>query len=273
MTRSDFHTPQQRCSLNRANLPSLHGNVAVSMCGTNLILIFAARNNKLKAKSMEKQIICMGNSYKNGGRCLAGIEIQNTSSGVSIVRNCFGLPNWIRPVMSNGDKGLPEYLVSSFTMLDILAVDVTDAVPIGAHCENVHFNSIRKVGRLGQNSQNLNPLCDTWHSLIFGNRGKAVPNEVFENGDYSLMFIMPENPIINMQSDEYGHEKYRIQFVYNGTRYDFPLTDTRYINELRSRTKNCGERNTGDLYLTLSLGVNHYDWHYKLVAGVIDLAS
>ena len=58
-----------------------------------------------------------------------------------------------------------------------------------------------------------------------------------------------------------------------GLKYDFPLTDTSYINELRSRTKNCGERNTGDLYLTLSLGVNHYDWHYKLVAGVIDLAS
>ena len=27
------------------------------------------------------------------------------------------------------------------------------------------------------------------------------------------------------------------------------------------------------VYLTLSLGVNHYDWHYKLVAGVIDLAA
>ena len=212
---------------------------------------------------MEKQIICMGNSYKNGGRCLAGIEIQNTTAGISIVRNQYGLPNWIRPVMSNGDNGLPEYHVGSFNLLDILVVDVTDAVPTGAHCENVHFNSIRKVGRLGQNSQ----------TLIFGNRGKAVPNEVFENGNYSLMFIMPESPFIIMQYDDYGHEKFRIQFSYNGTQYDFPLTDTRYINALRSRTKNCGQRNTGDLYLTLSLGVNHYDWHYKLVAGVIDLAA
>ena len=229
MTRSDFHTPRQRCSDSDTILPSLNGNVAILASGSDIVLIFAAENN-LNAKSMEKQIICMGNSYKNGGRCLAGIEIQNTASGVSIVRNQYGLPNWIRPVMSNGDNGLPEYLVGSFTMLDILAVDVTDAVPIGAHCENVHFNSIRKVGRLGQNSQNLNPLCDTWHSLIFGNRGKAVPNEVFESGSYSLMFIMPESPVITMQYDDYGHEKYRIQFSYNGTQYDFPLTDTRYIN-------------------------------------------
>ena len=141
MTRSDFHTPRQHCSLSTTFLPSLHGNVAVLMLCTDKVLIFATRNNKLKAKSMEKQIICMGNSYKNGGRCLAGIEIQNTTAGISIVRNQYGLPNWIRPVMSNGDNGLPEYLVGSFNLLDILVVDVTDAVPTGAHCENVHFKT------------------------------------------------------------------------------------------------------------------------------------
>lgn len=273
MTRSELHTPRQRCSTNSTIFPYLYDNIAIFMFDADIIHIFATVINKLKAKNMEKQIICMGNSYKNGGRCLAGIEIQNTASGVSIVKNNYGLPKWIRPVMVNGDNGLPEHLVGSFTMLDILSVDVTDTVPTGAHCENVHFSSIRKVGKLGRNSQNLNPLCDTWHTLIFGNRGKAVPNEVFEKGDYSLMFIKPESPIITMQHDDYGYEKYRIQFIYKGTQYDFPLTDTRYINELRSREKTCGGRSTGDLYLTLSLGVNHYDWHYKIVAGVIDLAS
>lgn len=222
---------------------------------------------------MEKQIICMGNSYKNGGRCLAGIEVQNTTTGMSVVKNYCGLPKWIRPVLSNGDKGLPEYMVGSYQMLDILTIDITDTAPTGAHCENVHFSSMKKVGRLKQDCQNLNYLCDTRHTLIFGNRGKAVPNEAFENGDYSLMFIKPESPEITMQYNDYGYEKYRIQFIYNGTKYDFPLTDTRYINELSLGTKTCGKRNTGDLYLTLSLGVNHYDWHYKLVAGVIDLTT
>jgi hypothetical protein len=156
MKRGEHHILWQRCSVSNTYLPSLHGNVAVLIHDADILLIFAAETN-LKAKSMEKQIICMGNSYKNGGRCLAGIEIQNTTAGISIVRNQYGLPNWIRPVMSNGDNGLPEYLVGSFNLLDILVVDVTDAVPTGAHCENVHFNSIRKVGRLGQNSQNLTP--------------------------------------------------------------------------------------------------------------------
>ena len=93
---------------------------------------------------MEKLIICMANSYKNGGRCLAGIEIEKSAMGISIVKNDDGLPNWIRPVKSNGDGGIPEILVRSFTILDILAVEVTDSVPTGAHSENVHFSSIKK---------------------------------------------------------------------------------------------------------------------------------
>lgn len=75
MTNSEFYILWQRCSAYCTILQSLHGNVAILMYGTNIIHIFVARKNKLKAKSMEKQIICMENSYKNGGRCLAGIEI------------------------------------------------------------------------------------------------------------------------------------------------------------------------------------------------------
>ena len=222
---------------------------------------------------MEKKFICMGNSYKNGGRCLAGIEIEQNGSSVSVVRNSDGTPKWIRPVMSNGDHGLPEHLVGSFSVLDIIQVNVSSNSPVGSHSENVLFSSIRKVGRLGLDEKNLVPLCDNSHSVIFFNRGKAVPGEVFENGDYSLMFIKPENPMIQVQYDDYGHEKYRIQFSYKGNLYDFPLTDPEYINLLQNGTRPSGLRATGDLYFTLSLGVCFNDWHYKLVAGVIDLAA
>jgi len=222
---------------------------------------------------MEKKIICMGNSYKNGGRCLAGIEVRHSENGYKVVRTNEGFPNWVRPVMDNGNNGIPEILVGSFSMLDVLSVEVTDAVPVGAHCENVHFSSIRKIGRIGQNTNNLTPLCDTYHNLIFGNRGKAVPNEVFINGGYSLMFIKPENPQIITQIDENNREKFRIQFSHNGVEYNLPLTDAKYIDDLHAKIRQRGLRNTGELYLTLSLGVNYSDWHYKLVAGVIDLAA
>lgn len=222
---------------------------------------------------MEKKFICMANSYKNGGRCLAGIEIEQNGSTFSVVRNSDGTPKWLRPIMNNGDNGLPESLVGNFIVLDIIQIDVTSFSPNGSHSENVHFSSIRKIGRIGCNENNLACLCDTKHTVIFFNRGKAVPGEVFEGGNYSLMLIKPENPYIQVQYDDYGHEKYRIQFTHNGNQYDFPLTDPDYINLLQNGVKSSGTRVTGDLYFALSLGVGFNDWHYKLVAGVIDLAA
>ena len=53
MTSSEFYTLRQRCSANSTILSSLHGNVAILMYNADIIHIFAARNNKLKAKSME----------------------------------------------------------------------------------------------------------------------------------------------------------------------------------------------------------------------------
>lgn len=221
---------------------------------------------------MKKQIICMGNSYKNGGRCLAGIEVKRDFNGrLSVVENINGSPRWIRPVNGDGNCGLPEFLVGSYEIFDILEIDITGIVPTGAHSENVHFSSIRKVGRL--NRVNYSLLCDNNHNLLFGDRGNAITTDQFELCDYSLMFIKPENPIINTQINEYGHEKFRIVFTYNGVRYDLPLTDTDYIRLLQQNRRQRGERTTGELFFTVSLGVNFHDMHYKLIAGVIDLAA
>lgn len=214
----------------------------------------------------KKLIICMGNSYKNGGRCLAGIEVKKTSNGYSVVKDNAGSPKWIRPVMANDHHGIPESMVKAFGMLDVLEVDIANEVPVGAHSENVHFCNINKVGRY---NGSLLSLCDEGHSLIFGNRGKAVSEEVFSTGGYSLMFVKPTDLFIESQQNDYGHEKYRIQFTYMDNRYDFPLTDPEYISLLQRGQRECGNRKD-ELYLTLSLGVNFNDWHYKLVAGVVE---
>lgn len=216
-----------------------------------------------------KLIVCMGNSYKNGGRCLAGIEVVKSCYGYFVVKNSDGSPKWIRPVMANDNQGIPEKEVKSFGILDILKIDVIGEVPSGAHSENVRFRSIDRIGRY---DGRLYDLCDNTHSLIFGNKGKAVPEEIFCNGGYSLMFVKPDNLYIETQYDNYGHEKYRIQFSYKGYKYDFPLTDPEYISKLQKRSRNGGTRND-ELYLTLSLGVNYKDWHYKLVAAVVEVAA
>lgn len=216
-----------------------------------------------------KSIICLANSYKNGGRCLAGIEVRKSLNGYNVITNNDGSPKWVRPVMRNDKQGIPENMVGTFGIFDILDIEVIEEVPSGAHSENVLFRSIIKVGHY---NGNLEVLCDESHALIFGNRGKAVPSENFCDVDYSLMFLKPESLFIETQSDDFGHEKYRMKFSYRGNRYDFPLTDPKYISMLQNGICEDGER-YNEIYLTISLGVNYNDWHYKLVAGVIDMAA
>ena len=42
MIRSEFHIPQQRCSINCTIPPSLHGNIAILIYDTDIIQIFVA---------------------------------------------------------------------------------------------------------------------------------------------------------------------------------------------------------------------------------------
>lgn len=217
----------------------------------------------------KRSIICMGNSYKNGGRCLAGIEVEKTFGVYSIVTNRDGSPKWLRPVMINDCLGIPEHLVGTFGLFDILDVDVIGIAPTGAQNENVYFRSIVKIGHY---NGGLNSLCDNSHSLIFGNKGKAVAADDFCDVGYSLMIIKPQDLYIESQ-DGGGYEKFRMQFTYKGIRYDFPLTDPVYIRKLRNRTCSRGDRSGDEVFLTLSLGVCFNEWHYKLVAGVFDMAS
>lgn len=220
---------------------------------------------------MEKNFICLANSYKNGGRCLAGIEVIRDSSGnCSIVKDSRKLPVWIRPVMDDDTQGIPNSLVSNINLLDIVKVEVIRSTPNGSHVENVKFKSLSKVGNCKKSTENLDLLCDNYHTLVFGNRGKAVPSENFEQIGYSLMLIKPDDVYIETDTDDYEHEIFRIRFDYQNNKYTLKLTDPIYINKLQQRQNLRGQR-YDDLYLSLSLGVNYNGWHFKLVAGVIDI--
>lgn len=88
---------------------------------------------------MKKYIICLANSYKNGGRCIAGVEIQKNDDRINIVKNVNGAPKWIRPILGNGNDGVPENLAQSFSMLDLLEIEIVQNAPDGMHSENAIF--------------------------------------------------------------------------------------------------------------------------------------
>lgn len=214
----------------------------------------------------------MAVSYKYGGRCIGGVELTKNQNGntYSIVREN-GLPKWVRPVTRNTMHGeIPMYLSSTCKVLDIVKLTDVEACPNCAQSENFYFRSIEKVGHLAANAETLNLLCDRQHTLIFGNRGKAVHPDNYETMSYSLMLIKAENVNFFMET-RYGtnRQRLRVSFSYNGVSYDLPVTDPDFCEQADYCVEDLNGRNS--YYMTISLGVEYEGWHSKLVANVIPL--
>lgn len=220
---------------------------------------------------MKKTIICLANSYKFGGRCIGGIEIELDEKirGYKIKHDDKGMPIWIRPVSSLEHGKMPTDLVNNVRILDILEIDVQDYCPNNSHSENYRYSSIKRISNVRKSPSNLNSLCDSFHDMIFYNRGKAVPSKVFENGDYSLMLIKPEEAFLykEFSNDERG--QLRLKITREEVVYDLPVTDPEFLG--KNESFNGIEQKMGDCYLTISLGEELDGWHYKLVAGVIEM--
>src|ERR1035437_9641129 len=214
---------------------------------------------------MPTRFVYLANSFKEGGRCLAGIELDNNNN--PIIEN--GHPKWIRPICNTPHGEVHTHLVVHLNILDIIEIDVTGYPEERDYqSENALFreNSIRVLGRF--NSNNLNQLCDN-RNLIFGNRGKAVSEEAIGTLSYSLMFINTNQfeVIERTYEDNPNRPQVRLVFTYNGNRYDLPVTDPIFLHNYQSNPDIMED--VADVYLSLSLAVVHNHWHSKLVAGII----
>ncbi|MEO8148358.1 MAG: hypothetical protein ABI723_12000 [Bacteroidia bacterium] len=213
---------------------------------------------------MPTKFICLANSFKEGGRCLAGIELD--ASNNPVFKN--GRPKWIRPVCDTAHGEIPNHVAEPFQILNIIEIDVTGNRPEGYQSENITFNkdSIRSIGDFSKDK--LTNLGDG-KNVIFGNKGKAVSQDAIVNLDYSLMFV-------NINQFEVTHRVYedrpdrpqtRLVFKYNGNHYDFPVTDPVFLLGYQKNPDLLEGIN--QVYLSLSLGVVWEDWYYKLVAAII----
>ena len=55
------------------------------------------------------RFVCLANSYKEGGRCIAGIELDENDEPIMVD----GHPKWIRPVSESRFGELDNLLVES----------------------------------------------------------------------------------------------------------------------------------------------------------------
>jgi hypothetical protein len=212
---------------------------------------------------MLTRLVCLANSFKEGGRCLAGIELDNQNNPVIVN----GRPKWIRPICDTPHGEVPTYLVSHLNILEIIEINVTGNPSTDYQCENALFreNSIRSIGTFGRD--NLNALCES-PLTIFNNRGNAVAQDAIRNLTRSLILINTNNFEVTERTYEDTQKRQtRLIFTHRANQYNFPITDPVFLHHYQANSDFI--EGVHELLLCLSLGVVWQNWYYKLVAGII----
>jgi hypothetical protein len=221
-----------------------------------------------------KRIVCLANSRKPNGRCIAGRELVDGIAG-----------GWIRPVSSREHHEVSEYERqyedgSDPRVLDVIDVPLIEWTPSTFQQENWLLNPNEywtKVGTiswddLGSFTEAAGPLwvngSKTYHGL-----NDRVAEEVADKLDFSLRLIHVAGLQLEIFAPgiEFGNRKRRVQAVFHhaGSRYRLWVTDPIYERKYLAQPD--GVHDLGECYLTMSLGEPHDDGYcYKLVAAIIE---
>ena len=227
-----------------------------------------------------RRIICLANSRKPNGRCVAGkLYFQGK----------FG--KWLRPISDREGEELSEIerFVSPNTepaVLDILEFSIITAKPSKHQTENWIINpkvQMQKVGSIS--SKYLMSTVDKPINLwTIGNSSKSgkndfVPEDRIAEVTDSLFLINPASITVEVLTDNfYGRKSRRIrgEFSHYGAEYNLRITDP--VFEEKYLSKADGIYKLQNVLLTISLAekiyrpsYNHSVGFYKLIAAVIEM--
>jgi hypothetical protein len=210
------------------------------------------------------RIICLANSYKHGGRCIAGI---NPESGV-----------WVRPIPDTKDRAITEPMMlidgKEPQVLDVIEIPIEAYGPDeGCQPENrlLKPGKWKKVGRI--TAQYLLKYCQD-DTVILHTHQDYVPPEFFTTHPKTEWRSLQLVHTSNVRFVLNPWQKWRARF-HDGTRTQLALkiTDPVVLDKLRNGTnisENC--------IITVSLAT---PWSpansdqpkrcYKMVAGVVEL--
>lgn len=219
---------------------------------------------------MDKLILCLANSYKYGGRCIAGIEVSVNDGKLTIQKSTYGIPVWIRPISHSVAGEVPMSDALGIKVLSLVKIIDAQYAGNASHSEDYYYRKLQLLDTLNPSDKFLKEYTDTWHDCIFGNRGRALTPEAFQCGNYSLMLIRTEGSEIYL--DKRFTPKPRIKFNHKDVEYDLPITDPEFLNKLQRNTS-LYKSEYGVLYIVVSLGIEHEGWHSKLAATIIEPAQ
>jgi hypothetical protein len=227
-----------------------------------------------------RRIVCLANSRKPGGRCVAGKLYAQGKFG-----------SWLRPISAREGEELSEQerQISKGvepSLLDILEFTINAHKPSGHQPENFLINTQHKFVRVGRvSAQDLVQAVDKptnlwimgYQSKTYGKNDLVPPNRISEVQN-SLYLINPHSFRIQVVQG-YNKLETRGLFTYLGAEYNLKITDP--LVHSGFTPKGIGEYKIEDVLLTVSLAEKPFNvtsnpsssGYYKLIAGVIDISS
>jgi len=220
-----------------------------------------------------KTIVCLANSRKPGGRCVAGKTVDGVASG-----------EWIRPVSarSSAEISSEERQYQNGQEAEILEIV---EIPMIAHVPRVHQTENHMIdanfywSRQGALTWvDLRALVDEPLSLwengdsTYHGSNDRVTHDVAARFHNSLLLIKPQNVSIRVLAPgaAFGNPKRKVRaaFRYQATYYDLMVTDIQ--NEKAFLAKPDGTYPIDqDVFFCISLAEGHGDGYcYKLAAAV-----
>lgn len=219
---------------------------------------------------MRKTIVCLANSYKHGGRCVAGVCVEDG--------------RWVRLRGQRADGALMpgEYSFedgSEAQVGDVVEVELKRPEPSACHPED--WSTGPASWRLVQRPLDRKRWMEIVRradgggaTILRGYRDRVSTGELRRQPmAESLTLVCPEKLWWWVREDE-RKRKYRALFHRNHVTYDFALTDPKWIAGLDLMPTGIYENrklveSKQETWLALSLSEAFMGWHYKLVAGVI----
>lgn len=220
-----------------------------------------------------KRIVCLANSRKHSGRCIAGKEVLEKGYG-----------HWIRPVSARPSAEVSEEERryengQDPRILDIIDVPMVAASPLLHQTENHIIDGeyywVKKGelawGELSRLVDKPETLWSNGDSTYYGLNDR-VKLETAGKMTESLVLVHPASLSIQVQTEgaEFGNPKRRVRasFAYRGTNHVIIVTDP--VAERAFLAKSDGQYRLDEACLCVSLGEAHTDnYCYKLVASVI----
>jgi len=221
-------------------------------------------------------IVCLANSRKLKGRCVAGLQLRGANLGP-----------WIRPVIPSGKGELfAERLYAGWKdpqLLDLIEIAFLQPRPIACHQEDHLINSAEKWVRKGSvDREFLNPGLEEVRGHLWFDGGSTsnglndrIPAEVAEQLRSSLKLIQPKSITMRVQTEGayFGKPKKKVRGLFSiaGHSYIFSVTDPVIEAEFKNAPEGA-ERIVVDPILCISLSEVFEEQNacFKLIAGVLE---